>query len=123
MDPVAEVRAVARNWAEAMVSNDPARIARFMAPEWVIVSDSGVRTRAEFLELVGAGGLTHSAMREVSEPRIQLYGDIAVYTARVTNTAHYRGDRFDADEWTTDVYLRGESGWRCVHSHITAAEG
>ena len=122
-DFAAEIRAVAQGWADAMVSNDPERIARFMADEWVIVSDSGITTRLEFLDLISSGGLTHSAMDEVGEPRIQVYGDTAVYTARVTNTAHYQGERFVADEWTTDVFVRGGSGWRCVHSHITAAIG
>jgi hypothetical protein len=44
-----------------------------------------------------------------------------VVTARVTNTAYYKGKRFDADEWTTDVYVLREGRWLCVLSHITAA--
>ncbi len=43
-------------------------------------------------------------------------------TARVTNTAHYGGDRFDADEWTTDVFVRRDDVWRCVLTHLTEAE-
>jgi hypothetical protein len=42
-------------------------------------------------------------------------------TGRVTNTAHHRGQRFDADEWTTDVFVRRDGRWLCVLSHITAA--
>ncbi|MEV6276570.1 nuclear transport factor 2 family protein [Nocardia sp. NPDC051832] len=123
LDLVAEIRAVARGWAEAVVSNDSARVAGFMADEWVIVSDSGITTRADFLELISSGELTHSAMDEVGEPLIQVYGDTAVYTARVTNTAHYQGERFDADEWTTDVFVRDARGWRCVRSHIATVKG
>ncbi|MEV0246559.1 nuclear transport factor 2 family protein [Nocardia sp. NPDC050712] len=119
----AEIRAVARAWADAMISNDAERIGRFMAEEWVIVADSGITGRADFLALITAGGLTHSAMDEVGEPRIQVHGDIAIYTARVTNTAHYQGERFEADEWTTDIFVRSAAGWRCVHSHITSAAG
>ncbi len=119
---VAEIRAVAEGWAAAMVANDLDRIAGFMADEWLIVSESGITTRADFLELISSGGLTHSAMDAVGEPQVQVYGDTAVYTARVTNTAHYQGERFDADEWTTDVFVRDVSGWRCVRSHITNAK-
>ncbi|MGW0249834.1 nuclear transport factor 2 family protein [Nocardia goodfellowii] len=122
-DLAAEIHAVARDWAEAMVSNDPERIGGFMADEWVIVSDTGISTRAEFLALISSGGLTHSAMDEVGEARVEVYGDTGVYIARVTNTAHYQGKRFDADEWTTDVFVRGASGWRCVHSHVTTVRG
>jgi hypothetical protein len=60
-------------------------------------------------------------MTSVSQPRIRVYGDTAVSTGRVTNTAHYKGQRFDADEWTTDVFVNRNGRWLCVLSHITAA--
>ncbi|MFF8933288.1 nuclear transport factor 2 family protein [Streptomyces paradoxus] len=112
---------LAEGWAEAIVSDDPARIAALMADEWVIVSDSGIDTRERFLSLVESGALTHSAMDLRTEPRIRVYGDTAVVTARVTNTAHYQGERHDADEWTTDVFVRRQGRWLCVLSHITPA--
>ncbi|GAA1522717.1 hypothetical protein GCM10009730_33490 [Streptomyces albidochromogenes] len=112
---------VATEWAAAIVSNDAALIARFMADEWAIVSESGITTKEEFLALVRSGDLTHSAMGFISRPRIRVHGDTAVFTARATNTAHYGGRRFDADEWTTDVFVREGGRWRCVLSHITSA--
>jgi ketosteroid isomerase-like protein len=113
--------ALTKDWAEAIVSNDAARIARFMADEWVIVSASGVSTREQFLSLVESGELTHSAMTGVGRPRVQVYGDAAIFTGRVTNTAHYSGRTFDADEWTTDVFVNRDGRWLCVLSQITAA--
>ncbi|MFD5160154.1 nuclear transport factor 2 family protein [Streptomyces hawaiiensis] len=110
---------LAKGWAEAIVSDDPARIASFMADEWVIVSDSGIDPKERFLSLVESGALTHSAMDLKAEPRIRVYGDTAVMTGRVTNTAHYLGERHDADEWTTDVFVRRQGRWLCVLSHIT----
>jgi ketosteroid isomerase-like protein len=121
MSDDASVSAAAHDWAAAMVTNDPARIAHFMADDWVIVSESGVSTREQFLALVESGDLTHSAFRIVGDVRVRVHGDSAVVTARVVNTARYRGERFDADEWTTDVFVRRGEGWRCVLSHITAA--
>ncbi|MGW1954687.1 nuclear transport factor 2 family protein [Streptomyces sp. NPDC001920] len=123
-DPsAARLAAAAHEWAAAMVSDDPVRIGDFMADDWVIVSESGISTREQFLALVESGDLSHSAFQLVGEPRIRVHGDAAVVTARVTNTAHYRGERFDADEWTTDVFVRREDRWLCVLSHITAAAG
>ena len=107
-------------WAAAIVSNDAARIGSFMADEWVIVSESGVTSKDQFLAFVESGELTHSAMDRVSEPTVRVYGDTAVYIARVTNTAHYQGQRFDADEWTTDVFSRRDGRWLCVLTQITA---
>lgn len=111
----------AKDWAEAIVSNDATRIGSFMADEWVIVSESGVSAREQFLSLVESGELTHSAMTSVGQPRIRVYGDTAVFTGRVTNTAHYLGQRFDADEWTTDVFVNRNGRWLCVLSHTTTA--
>ncbi|MFJ8591789.1 nuclear transport factor 2 family protein [Streptomyces sp. NPDC093598] len=112
---------LAEGWAEAIVSNDPVRIASFMADEWVIVSDAGIDPKEKFLSLVESGTLTHSAMDLRTDPRVRLYGDTAVVTGRVTNTAHYQGERHDADEWTTDVFVRRQGRWLCVLSHITPA--
>lgn len=113
--------ALAKDWADAIVSNDATRIGSFMADEWVIVSESGVSAKEQFLSLVESGELTHSAMTSISRPRIRVYGETAVFTGRMTNTAHYRGQRFDADEWTTDVFVNRNGRWLCVLSHITAA--
>lgn len=117
----AQIAAIAEEWAEAIVSNDAERMAGFMAEEWVLVSESGMSSKEQFLSVVRSGELTHSAMGLVGDASIQLYGDTAVWTGRVTNTAHHVGRRFDADEWTTDVFVKRGGRWLCVLSHITAA--
>ena len=48
--------------------------------------------------------------------RVRIYGDTAVLTGRVTNRAHYKGDVFDGDEWTTDVFRKMDGQWKCVLS-------
>jgi ketosteroid isomerase-like protein len=117
-----ELVALAKDWAAAIVSNDAEQIGGFMAEEWVIVSESGVSPKERFLALVASGELTHSAMDLVGDARVRVYGDAAVVTGRVTNTAHHQGRRFDADEWTTDVFVRRDGRWLCVLSHITPSE-
>ena len=117
----AELVAISDDWATAIASNDAERIASFMADDWVIVSESGVSSKDHFQSFIKSGELTHSAMDRAGEARVRVYGDAAVLTCRQTNTAHYQGRRFDADEWTTDVFVRREGRWRCVLSHITAA--
>lgn len=116
----AELEAVEDEWARAIVSNDAARIGAFMADDWVMVSESGVTTKEQFLSVIGSGALTHSAMDRIGDARVRVYGETALLTARVTNTAHYEGRRFDADEWTTDVFVHRGDRWLCVLSQITA---
>jgi uncharacterized protein (TIGR02246 family) len=119
--PEEELLALAAAWARAIVANDAARIAAFVTDDWVLVSDSGISPGQEFLALVESGALTHSAMAAVGDTRVRVWGDTAVLTARVTNTAHFGGRRFDADEWTTDFFVRQDDRWLCAVSHYTAA--
>lgn len=109
-------------WAEAMVANDADRIGSFMADDWVIVSERGISTKQQFLSFVESGALTHSAFEMASDARVRQYGDMAVMSIRVTNTAHFGGQQFDADEWTSDVFVKRDGKWLCVLSHITPAD-
>jgi len=96
-------------------------MATFVTDDWVIISESGVSLGTSMLALVASGALSHSAMEIVSTPLIRVFGPTATVTSRMTNTAHYDGRRFDADEWTTDVYVRSEGRWRCALTHYTTA--
>jgi ketosteroid isomerase-like protein len=109
-------------WAEAMVANDAEQIGSFMSDDWVIVSERGVSTKEDFLGFVASGALTHSKFEMASDARVKVYGDTAVMTIRVVNTAHFGGQQFDADEWATDVFVKQNGKWLCVHSHITAVD-
>ena len=121
MNTEQELLKIAADWAEAMVSNDAGRIGSFMADDWVIVSERGVSSKEHFLSFVESGALTHSKFEAEGEPRVKIYGDTAVITARVLNTAFFNQQRFDADEWTSDVFRRIDGKWLCVLSHITSA--
>lgn len=122
-DPQAELVEVLDAWAAAIVSDDAVRIGAFTAEDWVIVTGSGVTSRADFLSFVASGNLSHSAMDRVGEARVRTYGHTAVLTTRMTNTAHHGGTRIDADEWTTDLFTRREGRWLCVLTHITPVAG
>ena len=111
---------VAEQWAEAMISNDAERIGSFMADDWVLVSERGISAKEHFLSFVESGALTHSSFDLIGDPRIKLYGDTAVFTARVINTAHFGGQQFDQDEFASDVFVRRDGRWLCVLSHITS---
>ena len=113
-----ELLDVEESWGHAMLSNDAAAIAEFVTDDWVIVSGSGVTSRAQFLALVESGILSHSVMTLVGECRVRAYGDVAVLSIRVKSAATYRGQETDADEWTTDVFVRRNGGWRCALTHI-----
>ena len=116
---VQDLIALADEWSAAIVSDDADRIAAFMADDWVIVSWTGVTAREDFLSFVRSGALGHSRMEGVGERRVRVYGDTALLTVRVLSTAQFGGEDIDADEWTTDVFVRRDGRWRCTLTHIT----
>lgn len=113
----------AERWAAAIVSNDAEAIGRFMSDDWIIVGENGTTNKPDFLSWIASGDLTHETMQMVGEARMQIYGDTAVLTARVTNNGHYKNQPFSADEWTTDVFRQRKGIWSCVLSHITPSKG
>lgn len=119
-----EILKLAEEWSKALVSNDAETIGSFMSDDWIIVGNNGFTGKQDFLPFIESGDLTHEAMDLQSEARIQIYGDTAVLTGRVTNNGHFRGEAFSADEWTTDVFVLQRDGrWLCVLSHITPVIG
>ncbi|WP_164863453.1 nuclear transport factor 2 family protein [Agromyces sp. LHK192] len=117
----AAVLAAATALNDALSANDADRLDALLAGEWRLVGADGPIDRDRFVDLVRTGVLSHSMMQPVGDLEVRTYGDVAVVTGRVVNTAFFDGQRFDADEWTTDVWVRRERGWTCVHSHVTEA--
>ena len=117
-----EILDLSEAWAKAIVANDADAIGEFMAGEWIMVSERGISTKEHFLSFVRSGQLTHSAMEMVEFGAFQLHGETAVLAARVTNTAHFGGRTFDANEWTSDVFVKRDGKWVCVLTHITPVQ-
>ncbi len=114
-----EIFDLSENWSKAIVSNDAEAIGKFMADDWVMVSERGVATKEHFLAFVASGQLTHDSMDMAELYSIRIFGDTAIMAARVTNVAHFSGQAFPANEWTSDVFVRREGEWKCVITHIT----
>lgn len=116
-----EILDISEAWSKAIVANDADRIGSFMADDWIMVSVRGVSTKEQFLSFVRSGQLTHDSMKLAELGKVAIYGDTAVLVGRVTNVAHFGGQTFDANEWTSDVFIRTKDGWKCVMTHITPA--
>jgi ketosteroid isomerase-like protein len=110
---------IEREWGQAMVRNDADAIGRFMADDWTIVGpDGSVADKASYLDLVRTGALTHDVM-DFDDATVRVYGDAAVVTARGTSGGTYRGQPFREVERVTDVYVRRNGRWLCVHTHLS----
>jgi ketosteroid isomerase-like protein len=119
---VQEILQAETDWGRAMVADDADAIGRFMADDWTIVGPDGrVNDRATFLELVKSGALTHDVM-DFKEANVRVYGEAAVFIARGSSGGLFRGQKFHLAERVSDVWVRRDGRWRCVHTHLSRIE-
>ena len=106
---------------DAMVSNDPERIATCITQDWVLVTpERGPIAGRDILAAIASGALSHDWMVKATH-HMHVMGDVATVTGRGQNTGTFRGAPISADEWITDVYHKQNGRWRCVLTHLTPA--
>ncbi|MGA2537877.1 MAG: nuclear transport factor 2 family protein [Terracidiphilus sp.] len=119
--PTAEgVWAAEVEFARALQNNDPDGIARCLSNDWAVISARGGvgEGKSIFPEGIKQGHLTRKAY-EVSEPRLRLYGNVALVTAKVHTAGTFGGKPFDVMERETDVWVWKDGSWKCILTHET----
>lgn len=117
--PTAEsVFAAEEELARALQNNDADGIERCLSDDYVVISARGGvgEGKSVFPEGIKSGRLSHTAY-EVSEPRVRLYGNVALVTTKVHNAGAFRGRPFDVMERETDVWIWKDGKWKCVLTH------
>jgi ketosteroid isomerase-like protein len=106
--------------ARAIRDNDANAILRMLDPGWAVIATTGGigEGPSVFPGGIKSGSLTRKTY-ELSEPRVRLYGDIAVVTTRVETSGVLQGKPFDVVERQTDVLRWANGGWKCVLTHET----
>jgi len=114
-----ELLELEKQFAAAIVKNDPEAIGRFVANDWIIINaDGGIIDKARFLDVIKSGALTHEIM-ESDDIRVRIYGESAVVTGLVCTKGKFMGQDFSTHERATDVFIRHDGRWRCVLSQLT----
>jgi ketosteroid isomerase-like protein len=121
--PTAESALAADNeLTKALRDDDPDGIARWLSDDWVVISARGEvgEGKSIFPNAIRSGHLKHTAY-ESSEPRVRVYGNVALVTTRLHNAGSSlvgsEHKPYDAMEIQTDVWLWKDGGWKCVLTH------
>ena len=106
--------------ARAMASNDADGITLSLADDWAVIATSGAvaEGKSVFADGIKSGYLTRKTF-EISEPRVRLYGDVALVTTKVQTSGMLQGKPFDVTERQTDVLVWKDGGWKSVLTHET----
>ena len=116
----ANVMAAEEDLARAMRENDPDGIARWLSDDWAVISGKGGvgEGKSIFPDGIRQSYLTRKTF-EISEPRVRLYGNVALVTTKVNTSGMFGGKPFDVVERQTDVWVWKDGGWKCVLTHET----
>jgi ketosteroid isomerase-like protein len=114
-----EIATFVHRWAAAIVANDVEQIDRFTNDDWVLIDKPGPIPREGFHAVVAGGMLRHETMTHDVLAIRRFGSDVAIVTTHGRNTGAFQGQPFEADEWTTNILIRGSDGWRCTLTQLT----
>lgn len=106
--------------ARAMRNNDADGITRFLADDWAVIATTGgvAEGKSVFADGIKSGFLTRKTF-EISEPRVHLYGNVAVVTTKVQTSGMLQDKPFDVTERQSDVLVWKDGDWKSVLTHET----
>jgi hypothetical protein len=106
--------------AKDMQDNNAEGVERALADDWAVIAATGGVGEGNtiFPQGIKTGALTRKTF-VLSEPRIRLYGSVALITTKVQTSGMFQGKPFDITERQTDVLLWAHGGWKSVLTHET----
>lgn len=120
--PTAENAVAAdKGFAKAMQENDAEAIAGYLTDDWAVVTGNGdvAEGKSVFPSGIKSGYLTRTKY-ETSEPRVRLYGNMALVTTQVNLSGVIGGKPFaDVGLRQTNVWIWKDGRWKCVLTHET----
>lgn len=105
-------------WTAALLSNDVKELSAFTTEDWVLIDTAGRIPRERFHAVVMSGELQHHTMvHDIID--VTRVGGVAIVCTHGRNTATFRGTPVEADEWTSNVLVLHDEGWRCILTQLT----
>lgn len=105
-------------WTAALLSNDVEQVSAFTTEDWVLIDTVGPIPRERFHAVVDGGELQHHTMAHDIIDVIRV-GEVAIVYTHGRNIATFRGGPIEADEWTSNVLVPHDAGWRCILTQLT----
>jgi ketosteroid isomerase-like protein len=104
--------------ARALQNNDSLGIVRMLDKDWAVITSHGdiAEGLGVFPTGIRTGFRTLTAM-ELSEPRVRLFGNVAVITTKVRLAGQTGGKTFDMHLRQTDTWLWKNGAWKCILTH------
>ena len=104
--------------ARAFRNNDADAISNLLDSSWAVITANGDVAEGPqiFPEGIKSGYRTLRTF-DMSEPRVRLYGNVALTTIKLDLAGVFGGKPFEVLERETDIWVWKDGGWKCVLTH------
>jgi ketosteroid isomerase-like protein len=108
---------IERDWADAEVKHDPSLIAPYLADSLIKTGDDNQPiARQQLLERIKNSDTTIGSI-DISDMKVQVYGDTAVVTGIFKAAGTSKGKNFTNTGRFTDTFVMQDGRWQAVASH------
>ena len=108
-----------RNWGEAIVQRNIAKIREIVAPDVLLTTPDGTaQSLDDDLAELQSGAFT-ADLYDSFDMKVKLYGDCAVVTGRTNLKGKYKGEEVQDQFRWTDTFVRRKGRWQIVASQAT----
>jgi ketosteroid isomerase-like protein len=122
-DTRSEILGLGARWAEAEQRADTAALDDLAVENFRLVGPFGfVLDKAQWLGRYLGGGLATSSL-VWDDVEVRDFGDVAIAIGRQTQRATYQGRPADGQYRGTQVFVRGEGGWRLASIQLSPLSG
>jgi uncharacterized protein (TIGR02246 family) len=116
---VEEVRALDREWAQAVLRADAATLERIFADDLTYVhGNAKTETKKEFIARIASRSLAYKKV-QLGDANVRIYGDTAVDTGTFEASVDVDGKPVDAKVTYLRVYVRQGGRFRLVAHQVT----
>ncbi len=111
--PEQEVIQLSKQKWQWMADKNVAQLATLFHDQSKFVHMSGTWNKDRELEIIETGSIWYK-QADVHDVTVELFDDTAVLWNRITLVAHVRGNDVSNEFTVTEIYKKGESGWKLL---------
>jgi len=109
-----QIREVNDRYIAAQLNNDSDSLQKLMADDFMAIrSDGSLSTRAQEIEHIKSGALTHEKS-DIKDVKIRVYGNTAVASVRSYFKGTVNGKPLSSTVRVTRVWVKQKGNWKCV---------
>ena len=115
-----EIAELNREWADAIVKGDMARLDRLFANDMTVVSGNGaMRGKAGEMDDLRPTADIKTYFFNTEDVKIRVYGDSAVVTGHAKWRINLKGRDIDNERRYTSVFVKKDGRWQIVAQHLS----